>query len=271
MYSNCPPTTNVAYYTMSLCTKSALFLNTSRDSDSTTSLCSLCQCLTTLSETKFFLISMQSTPSQCFVGMLVHTGRWWGELLKAPNFSAAHSTPHTRIRRDAHPAEFLCWEPVPEQQQHPLLQLEGLGCSWPPVPPPGCSSELAGTKTPDYGIQMFSCVSRWHWAECCFAVSCSILGSPQVWVTSEVWGGRSQDSGLAVITEGASLCRGSLRAAGSKTQEVLRFTSLKGKESVDGGSSRMKPKGTARKKINRGKRNVSAKQTILVSNKFLRK
>ena len=39
---------------MSLSATSWCFLNTSRDSDSTTSLGSLCQCLTTLSEKKFF-------------------------------------------------------------------------------------------------------------------------------------------------------------------------------------------------------------------------
>ena len=42
---------------MSLCTMSTYFLNTSRDSDSTISLDSLFQCLDTLSEKKFFLIS----------------------------------------------------------------------------------------------------------------------------------------------------------------------------------------------------------------------
>jgi len=41
---------------------STCFLNTSRDSDSTTSLGSLCQHLTTLSEEKFFLISNLSLP-----------------------------------------------------------------------------------------------------------------------------------------------------------------------------------------------------------------
>jgi len=42
---------------MSLSATSWCFLNTSRDSDSTTSLGSLCQCLTSLSEKKFLLIS----------------------------------------------------------------------------------------------------------------------------------------------------------------------------------------------------------------------
>ena len=45
-----------------LCVTSALFLETSRGSDSTTSLGSLFQCLTTLSEEQFFLISNMNLP-----------------------------------------------------------------------------------------------------------------------------------------------------------------------------------------------------------------
>ena len=51
---NLPPPCSL---TMSLSAISTLFLNTSRDWDSTTSLGSLCWCITTLSEKKFFLIS----------------------------------------------------------------------------------------------------------------------------------------------------------------------------------------------------------------------
>ena len=47
---------------MSLSTTSKQFLNTSRDGDSTTSLRSLFQCLTTLSVKKFFLISNLNLP-----------------------------------------------------------------------------------------------------------------------------------------------------------------------------------------------------------------
>ena len=54
--------------------------------------------------------------------------------------------------------------------------------------------------------------------------------------------------GLAVIMNTASLFRGSLRGAGSRRGEDLKFTALKAKQSMDEGSSRMKPKGTARKK-----------------------
>lgn len=72
----------------------------------------------------------------------------------------------------------------------------------------------------------------------------------------DVSGGRSQTGtvqggkggGLAVVTDAASLFRRSLRAAGSRRGEDLKFTPLKAKQSMDEGSSRMKPKGTARKK-----------------------
>lgn len=64
--------------------------------------------------------------------------------------------------------------------------------------------------------------------------------------TGMVRGGKG--GALAVITDAASLRRGSLRAAGSRRGEDLKFTSLKAKQSMDEGSSRMKPKGTARKK-----------------------
>ena len=47
---------------MFLSATSTCFLNTSRDGDSTTSLGSLCQCLTTLSEKNFFLISNLNLP-----------------------------------------------------------------------------------------------------------------------------------------------------------------------------------------------------------------
>jgi len=47
---------------MSRSTTSKWFLNTSRDGDSTTSLGSLFQCLTTLSVKKFFLISNLNLP-----------------------------------------------------------------------------------------------------------------------------------------------------------------------------------------------------------------
>ena len=47
---------------MSLCTISKCFLHTSMDSDSTTSLGSPFQCLTTLLENKFFLISNLTFP-----------------------------------------------------------------------------------------------------------------------------------------------------------------------------------------------------------------
>jgi len=47
---------------MSLSTTSKQFVNTFRDSDSTTSLGSLFQCLTSLSEKKFFLISNLNLP-----------------------------------------------------------------------------------------------------------------------------------------------------------------------------------------------------------------
>ena len=47
---------------MSLSITSTLSLNTSRDSDSTTSLINLFQCLTTLSEHKLFLISNLNLP-----------------------------------------------------------------------------------------------------------------------------------------------------------------------------------------------------------------
>ena len=48
--------------TMPLSATSTQLLNTSRDSDSTTSLGSLCQCTTTLSEKKCFLISNLKLP-----------------------------------------------------------------------------------------------------------------------------------------------------------------------------------------------------------------
>lgn len=60
--SNCPPITSISHYTMSLSTTSEHFLNTSRDSDSITSLGSLYHCLTTLAEKKFFLTSNFSHP-----------------------------------------------------------------------------------------------------------------------------------------------------------------------------------------------------------------
>ena len=47
---------------VSLSASSPRFLKTSRDIDSTTSLSSRCQCLTTLSEKKFFLISNLNLP-----------------------------------------------------------------------------------------------------------------------------------------------------------------------------------------------------------------
>ena len=47
---------------MYLSATSPHFMNTSRDSDSTTSLGSLCQCLATLPEKKFFLISNLNLP-----------------------------------------------------------------------------------------------------------------------------------------------------------------------------------------------------------------
>ena len=50
---------------MSLSTTSTRFLNTSRDSDTTTSLGSLCHCSTTLSEQKSFLISNLNLSSYC--------------------------------------------------------------------------------------------------------------------------------------------------------------------------------------------------------------
>lgn len=79
---------------------------------------------------------------------------------------------------------------------------------------------------------------------------CSLLGSPEVWVISEITGGRTWTSilqrrknrGLAVIMDTTSLCRGSLRAAGSRTDEDLKFTSRNAEENMDGGNSRMKPK-----------------------------
>jgi len=52
---------------MSLSTASKWFLNTSRDGDSTTSLGSLFQCLTTLPVKKFFLISKLNLP-RCNLG-----------------------------------------------------------------------------------------------------------------------------------------------------------------------------------------------------------
>jgi len=64
---------------MSLSTRPTCYLNTSRDGDSTTSLGSLFQCLTTLSVKKFFLISnlklplvqlevISSCPITCYLG-----------------------------------------------------------------------------------------------------------------------------------------------------------------------------------------------------------
>ena len=47
---------------MSLSATSTWFWNTSRDSDSTTSLDSLCHCSTTISEKKLFLISNLNLP-----------------------------------------------------------------------------------------------------------------------------------------------------------------------------------------------------------------
>lgn len=49
-------------YAIALSVTPALFLNTSRDSNSTTSLGSLFQCLTTFLENKFFLISNLNSP-----------------------------------------------------------------------------------------------------------------------------------------------------------------------------------------------------------------
>lgn len=74
---------------------------------------------------------------------------------------------------------------------------------------------------------------------------------------SDASGGRTQTdvlqggegAGSAVIAGAASPLRGGLRAAGSRKGEGLKFNSLGAKRSMDGGSSRMKPKGTARKKI----------------------
>ena len=64
--------------------------------------------------------------------------------------------------------------------------------------------------------------------------------------TGTVHGGKGV--GLAVVRDSASLFRGSRRAAGSRRSEDLKFSSRKAKQSMDDGSSRMKPKGTARKK-----------------------
>jgi len=55
--SNCQPITTVSRSVMSTC-----FLNTSRDSDSTTSLGSLFQCFTSLSVKNFFLICNLNLP-----------------------------------------------------------------------------------------------------------------------------------------------------------------------------------------------------------------
>lgn len=85
---------------------------------------------------------------------------------------------------------------------------------------------------------------------------------------------QGEKGALAVIRDAASPIRVSVRAAGSRRDVDLKFTSLKAKPSMDEGSSRMKPRGIARikkKKKNRAKRNVSAQQTILVNNKFSRK
>lgn len=56
MQSNHPPTTNVAYYTKSLSTISTRFLKASKDVDSTTSLGSPFQCLTTLLEKMMYTL-----------------------------------------------------------------------------------------------------------------------------------------------------------------------------------------------------------------------
>lgn len=85
---------------------------------------------------------------------------------------------------------------------------------------------------------------------------CSFLGSLEVWVISEITGGRKQttilqrrkDRGLAVIMDTTFLCRGSLRAAGSRTDEDLKFTYQNAEENMDGGNSRMKPKKKKKKK-----------------------
>lgn len=55
--------------------------------------------------------------------------------------------------------------------------------------------------------------------------------------------------GLTVIVDAASLCRVSLRAADSKRAKDFSFTPLQTKLSTHEGNSRMKLKGTARKKI----------------------
>lgn len=60
-----PPTINPSppyLETISLSSTRTLYLNTSRDNDSTTPLGRLCQYLTTLSENEFFLISNLSCP-----------------------------------------------------------------------------------------------------------------------------------------------------------------------------------------------------------------
>lgn len=74
---------------------------------------------------------------------------------------------------------------------------------------------------------------------------------------SDASGGRTQagvvqggeGAGSAVIAGAAPPFRGSLGAAGSRKGEGLKCDSLRAKQSMDEGSSRMKPKGAARKKI----------------------
>lgn len=194
--------------------------------------------------------------------MVVHAGRWQGELVKGLHFSAAHFVARTGIRKDVPPAEFLlgCFPQGAGSQTPASAPPDGLGLllsSWAPGVFPGSdfASRARQRRSSLWDSGVCLCL-WWQWTESC-------IGSAlfPAWLSrglSDLWCFRREDPDrdgarrkrwcLSSDNRCSIPPQGSLRAAGSRRGEDLKFTSLKAKRSMDEGSSRMKPKGTARKK-----------------------
>jgi len=99
--------------TVSLSAPPTRSLNTSRDSDSTTSLGSLCHCLTTLSEKKSFLISNLNLPWCNLIPspliLLLLPGKWW-----SPSFLSFQPSPGLPVPTVLSNAkdEWVPWHPI---------------------------------------------------------------------------------------------------------------------------------------------------------------
>lgn len=196
----------------------------------------------------------QSTPSQALSGA---AAAWEGELVQALPSSAAHPIARTGIRKDVLPAGFL----FPSGRQFPIPSTT-LCCCWQAGDAPVllCSQqESQEILTLEFRLSSASGVRG---LSLVLVVLCSLVSSEGSWC----FGREEPDrcGGLAVIQVQHQLLRGhqGLQVTEEVTMQRLPFSN----QSVGEGSSR-----TKLEKKNRPKRNVSAKQTILVNNKFLRK